>query len=466
MLDEGGKPIGSIASSTYRLIKKIEKPWFTFCKKFPEWCSVDEWPPVLTYKEENGVRKIWWNKIIHFIQHCDELPKVTPTFIKDAILFAQTYCKREGRLCGEYDLCPDGTIGKQAAIAAVKEKHYRSKATKDIREGKDVQALIDPQITTKQMIEMAHQAFDPSDDNLKSIPLLSRLQTYTQMRDTHMTAVRGANCREATLGMQFVRNLLNNGEVDDLYVYSAGKTNQYGHKEYNGTVPHVNPLLDFAAMLGLCFLTRFSLMMEKFPSHIDGKEILNRPVYRAAQCATNYISKTSQYNMFVTFYESCKIWVHKVTHMGRFCCFNELIQKGIPTETVARHTHSGESRGMDVTRSMMKCYLTSPCLDAMVQRAGGDHRYPELHRPSWAHVVVPDALVEFVAPYLYLEKKRIMRKKEECADFFDLADNRMFMAEGSIKSFENKIKRALLFASARPFDENGKLNVDSPPLYM
>ena len=145
---------------------------------------------------------------------------------------------------------------------------------------------------------------------------------------------------------------------------------------------------------------------------------------------------------------------------------NELSKAGLTTETIARHSHSGEGRGMDVTRSMMKCYLTSPCLDAMVQRAGGDHRFPELHRPAWAHVHVPDALVRIVAPYIYREKDRIEMKKADCVNFFQMQANKIFMAEGSIKSFENKVKRALLYCAARPFDENGKLVADSPPLYM
>ena len=316
MLRAGGRKPNAIAKSTLEVISKFDDEWAEFCKKYPQWCTEDEWPPVLSFVEEK-TRKIWWCKILHFISFCNENPKITPTRFKDAILFCQTYCKREGQIHGVYDLCPDGTIGKQPAIAALKDTHYRSKATKDLIEGNDVQALIDPEITTGQMIKMAHSVFHPPDDNMKNLCLLARLQTFVQVRDTHMTAVRGINCREATPGMQFMRNCRKTGEVDDLYVYAAGKTNQYGHREYNGIAPHVNPLLDFSANLGLCFLIRFSVMMEPFPCHLKGKNILNRPVYRSSYNASHFVGRSTQSAQFVTLCRCCGIFIHKITHMVR-----------------------------------------------------------------------------------------------------------------------------------------------------
>ena len=322
MLMAGGKKPDAIAKSTGKVIAKFNDEWETFCDLNPKWCKPKEWPPILTIVE-NKTRKIWWCKILHFIQFCNENPKITPTRFKDAILFCQTYCKRECQINGVYDLCPDGTIGKQPGIAALKDSHYRTKATRDLIEGNDVQALIDPEITTKQMIMMAHAVFKPPDPNMANMCLLARLQTYVQMRDTHMTAVRGINCREATLGMQFVRNLRQTGEVDDLYVYAAGKTNQYGHREYNGIAPHVNPLLDFSANLGLCFLIRFGVMMEPFPCHVNGVDILNRPVYRSSHSPFQFVGGSTQSDQFVTLYRCCGIFVHKITHMVSDLCIQQ-----------------------------------------------------------------------------------------------------------------------------------------------
>ena len=43
---------------------------------------------------------------------------------------------------------------------------------------------------------------------------------------THYTGQRGENCRNSTMAMQFVRPLLSENEIDDLYIYGKGKIGQ------------------------------------------------------------------------------------------------------------------------------------------------------------------------------------------------------------------------------------------------
>ena len=190
-----------------------------------------------------------------------------------------------------------------------------------MKEGNGIQAYIDPMISDKQFLKMSAETFLPSVSATKSLSMLTRLQTWAQIMQTNYSGQRGEFCRKSTLGMQFTRNLLQDNSIDDkdnsiddLFVYGAGKTNQYGHKEYGGSVPHMQPILDYNAHLGLCFLWRFTFLKETFPDHLDGKAILNRPLFRSHNNSQCPICPDRQNQHFHALYDSAGVSIPKVTH--------------------------------------------------------------------------------------------------------------------------------------------------------
>lgn len=246
MLDSRNKEVGQKLSSTEKKIKSVEKHWEAFCMK--EGINASACPRFLQHddKEYDLV------KMRSFMQFLDTAD-VTLSQIETGLLFIQHYLNRDCEAFNKPKVT--GAVKADFAIKCIYEKHKRTKATRAMEEGEDIQADLDVRISEEQMDGMMRECFSPKYKGVAAMSELARIQTAAEIRHSHTTGERGDNIRGYTACMAFTRQArgigpTRNGMEIDYLITNKGKQNQQGKFMYTSMAPHMNPLFDTVGLQG------------------------------------------------------------------------------------------------------------------------------------------------------------------------------------------------------------------------
>jgi len=460
LLSMRGVRFGQTLSSTMKKIRPMKSHWSNFCAA----SAIQNEAAHLHFLTAEGEHD--FIKMRAFINYLDGRPEVTPNLIEVGLQFMQYYLNLD---CDAH-MKPrvKGAIKADLVIKSVRDRHQTYRAQRDLDEGLDLQAELDLRISPKDMIGLIHLVFKPTPGSkVAKLEELSRLQTGSQIRQSMATMQRGDDIRGLMVCMNFVRTMYTvgpgGGSECDYTITKKGKTNVVGKKEYTAMAAHVNPLLDPAGFQGLCFLYRHSFMNEPFPNHLDWRDFARRPLYRQARCYQKPMDGHTMYTLWKTFYNQQGILSDKVTHQGRRQGQQEMDDHGVSNDKITRMCGYSGADG-SINKKQKRSYLTNPPAEGVVERAAGDPKNTQMHCPAWSTVKSP-ALMQCLhqaAPYVEVERTKIEAAVAQCSSFMEKKDKRLYMAEGTIGQYENKIKRALLLLASRPYDElNLKLEEES-----
>ena len=246
MLDTKNKKVGQKYSSTETKIAPIQKNWNAFC--IQEGINPTSCPRFL--KEDDLEYDL--HKMRSFVQYLD-IPNVKITQIENGLLFIQHYLNRD---CDAFDKPKViGAVKGDFAIKSIMEKHKRTRASRAMENGEDIQADLDVRVSEEQMDGMMRECFNPRDKGVAAMSELARLQTAAEMRHSHSTGERGGNIRAYLACMSFTREArgigpTRNGMEIDYLITNKGKMNQQGKFTYTSIAPHMNPLWDTIGLQG------------------------------------------------------------------------------------------------------------------------------------------------------------------------------------------------------------------------
>jgi hypothetical protein len=151
-----------------------------------------------------------------------------------------------------------GAVQQHPPINAILQKYQRSRSTKAMDEGLDVQGKLDLRIDDEQKMDFVVECFAPRSPEMKSLTDLARIQLAAQFQQTFATGQRSEDLRAETAGMDLVRNMRRLGPgrgIPAAHVISnKGKTNTVGKMTYTAMAPHMNPMFDSTAYSGLSYL--------------------------------------------------------------------------------------------------------------------------------------------------------------------------------------------------------------------
>lgn len=107
--------------------------------------------------------------------------------IETGLLFIQHYLNRD---CDAFDRPKMvGAVKADFAIKTIYDKHKRSKATRAMEEGQDIQADLDVRITAEQMDATMRECFCPTNSGVSALSELARIQTAAEIRHSHTKRV-------------------------------------------------------------------------------------------------------------------------------------------------------------------------------------------------------------------------------------------------------------------------------------
>lgn len=460
MLQSRNKAIGQVKSSTEKKINPVHQYWKNFC----EANHVQDPNEYLHFLDDNKEHDMV--KMRSFIQFCDgREPPLTYSQMDNAVLFVQYYLNRE---CSANDKPQiKGAVKSDPAIKTVLEKYQRSKATRALENNEDIQSKIARRISEEEMLELVSQAFCPTTPATQRLHPLTRIQTVTSIRHTHQTGQRGDDLRSFTFSMAFQRSVRQvgpgGGTELDYIVTKQGKTNKVGKQEYSALAPHINPMLDTCGWQGLGYMYRFIILGEQVPDFTKWVEYFHLPVYRSITSANAFLDGSVQNTQWNALYAAVGIIVNKVTHQGRVQAQQDMDNNGVSNPHIARicQYQDGSCNG-----NQQRSYLDNPPLDAVVERAGGNPRDIQRFNPVWDKVPVSRALLSLAIPELPLMVDAVDEKYGDATTRKELEEQRLFTAKGAVHAFKGRIVRGLQVAASRPLDANGKLCVNSLPLYL
>jgi hypothetical protein len=246
ILNSRNKAVGQNLSSTEKKIKSVDKRWEEFCTK--EGIDSRSCPRFLRQDDhEYDLPKM--RSFVQFLDTAD----VTLSQIETGLLFIQHYLNRD---CDAFDRPKMvGAVKADFAIKTIFDKHKRSKATRAMEEGQDIQADLDVRITAEQMDAMMRECFCPTNSGVSALSELARIQTAAEIRHSHTTGERGDNIRGYTACMAFTKQArgigpTRNGMEIDYLITNKGKQNQQGKFTYTSMAPHLNPLFDTVGLQG------------------------------------------------------------------------------------------------------------------------------------------------------------------------------------------------------------------------
>ena len=469
---------GHVVSSVERKINKVYDHWDSFM----EYCKVSATRhfdrahkegdvPVLMLRNVRNEWELLWSKMRAFVDYCDRMEDMTFSKMSTVCYFLQTHLYRQCQAnnCGEK--CPKGCVTQDAAINGVRKKYLTERSLEAMMKCEDMIAGLECDVDFQQMLNMSREVFFPTCQKTAKMDALGRIQTYAQMVESASTMRRGEDLRCGSFAMQTViyyEEIGPSGSLIDLVIRNKGKTNKSGTREASGHSISTNPVKDFAAWQGFCFLYRFVVLNEKFPNLLDSQDLHSRPLYRSMNHYKHGLDYAVQYDQYTSMFDSQGVIVNKVTHQFRGQAMREMDRHDIDHVKISRLagvTIPG-SVGQKQNKSQVNHYMTNPPVQAMVERAGGNHKYPEIHKPAWATVDFSADLLTELCPFLTGQRERIDEAVRQCGGSYKkMKAQCLHQAKAVYDAMANKIKRALLMFAARPHDVRGKLIRDALPPY-
>ena len=123
-------------------------------------------------------------------------------------------------------------------------------------------------------------------------------QAHSDIQLTFMTVGRAENVRAMLYAHEFVADCRNVGPSASPYsgvpmtmtLWNKGKTNAAGHVEVHGALPHMHPLLDAAAALGISKVMRHVVNGEEYPQFSPTKKHSFRQYFKksVSRSSTDY----------------------------------------------------------------------------------------------------------------------------------------------------------------------------------
>jgi len=451
-------------TSTQKKIKPMAVQWRDYCEAE----GIEDEARHLHLLDENS--NLNMQPCRKFLQHLDRLPGATKNLIDNGCQFLQTFYTTH---CSMREIgALRGAVVGDSVIKAIRQKHMKAKAEKDIVEGVDIQAELDLRISPNQQMQLMYNVFNPEPGTeAAKLDELTRLQFGASYRRGNATGERGDEMRALTSNMCFLRNVAvigpGGGTSTDMSVTNKGKSNTVGRKNYTAMAAHVNPLFDAVGMEGLCTLYRHSFLNEPFPNHLNWQDYGKRPLYREVRNHLCPMDKNTMYKSWCAMFDTARFYSDKVVHQPRRQMQQEMDDGGIEDSKAARMVrYAGSDRKGNKDRK--QSYVTNPPADCIVQRGGGDPSNTKLHNPAWASVSTPalDDCLAIVAPYIAVEMQKVAAATLAATSHKEMKEQRLYMAKGSIESYDRRARRALLLAAARPYDSSSiRLNTSSPTIY-
>ena len=152
----------------------------------------------------------------------------------------------------------EGYVCNLRHVKEMKETTFSGARSQLLEAHADLQAKVTADISPEEMLKLCRAclAFE-----LEERPMVT-MQTFFELRATHMMAARHDDLREETLNCMFVRDaprIRRHGSVLVCNVTNGGKTNVNGNLIYSGAAPHVNPLLCCIFARACLFVIRFNV---------------------------------------------------------------------------------------------------------------------------------------------------------------------------------------------------------------
>jgi hypothetical protein len=253
-------------------------------------------------------------------------------------------------------------------------------------------------------------------------------------------------------------------------VINQGKANKMGRIEYLAAAPQVDPMMSSSFWHGLLWLYLLLVENFQFPDFENWDKIFDIPTYPSAR-NHKQISRNDYSKLWSAFFEDAHVHVNKLTHIWRGQGERELDEQLVPMSNIARMTgHASASNNdskqqMGATTSQVMSYITSPPMDAVVGRAGGDPRVPRSHCPARSTVEVSDILLSSIPQVekLIINLAEVTSKRRQCTSYKEVKAGRLVTACGTLNGILNNIKDTILGLASHPVDPDNLLILQDMP---
>jgi hypothetical protein len=143
-----------------------------------------------------------------------------------------------------------------------------------------------------------------------------------------------------------------------------------------------------------------------------------------------------------------------------------LVDKGCPLDTLERFIGYAGVGQKEMNKSQKRSYLfTPPVQPVLCGAADGEPNNPGLHKPSWDVDLLPLALTG-LCPWLYTEMKKVTQAFEQYPRFEDCQKVCLYYARGCLKSFEQRISKAVKMLASLPLDHRNDLIAEELPIHQ
>lgn len=362
-------------------------------------------------------------------------------------------------------------IGDDIEVQNIVLSVQKKKAAKSRAEYEDIQKDVNNRISEEETRFMLESIFDPKvlDGEVARMCPLYRIEFGCTFNASLQTLRRGEQSYKQKMVHRFTRIVRAIGPLPgtncSFQVTNEAKHNRFGHLEYTGYGPHVDPIRDATGWHGVLWLYRLCIMNEKLPSFFDYANLFEVPTYPKVQAGGNH-DKDSYRGLWEPFYLDAKLNVGKVTHQPRVQGEQEMDEAGIDTGDISRFA-AHASASVKQSRAQLQSYLTNPPVPCMTHCSGGNHKNPRSHVAPYRISEVDEALLHQIPEVheLLNERDRVHRRYYECSTTEEREKERLHTAKGAIDSIIWEIWCAFLMFAARPVDPiTQRLQFDEPTL--
>ena len=420
------------------------------------------------------------NTATQFFKYLDECDDMTYSIVSNAINFLAHELNKQMYIeIG--NVAPHGYVSRIQGVLRIKKKYEKDGRAPIVKDGNgaikfiDLQSKIDTQMPGSKKIMAAHNLLSCA---IREMGALASLQMLYEHNASHGAATRSQDLRFDRLGYAFVRIHSAVGEEGFPVLYwftSGGKSNQGGHLEYYGHLPHANPDLCAIACRGHMLAFRFTSSYgngEAAPTFTDPESLFLTPTLRGGSRAkvdpdhpSNVppIPYSTQLQNTKLLFKSIGFTSSAKTHQGRHSALTGLGRCGI------------EQANKDkFARKDKKSSNTSYDLDvppaALCERAG--HKGPPesfangwfVHPDHWEDGLEED-LLRLFAPWYHPQAAAVKDALAAHTTHSARQSKCLYTAESALQATRISLAAALCAAAARPLDEKNVLQKDSQPCY-
>lgn len=410
-----------------------------------------------------------------FLQYCGGLPRCNRSYCETLKLFLQTHLNLEAKARGIVDLSTAGivsAISKNPDIKRVTQLIQEAECAREYHLCIDLLANVDNRIGFSKKRELIMSAFiatSPQYDRIKRMHPLNRVQFAAMFVKAIRLMARGDDIRRQLFCHNFLRTMDTLGPAGmevNFCLRNGGKTNKVGRRDYSPFAPHINPLLDGAAMDGICMLQRFVIEKEPFPSFDNLTDYARRYLYRSSSNHNAAFPEGTMQHQWSSFFESNGVLCDSVCHQPRREEQQNADEAGLPLSSLERHVGYASAKGGNgpvANRSQTQSYITNPPIDATAFSAGSDHRSPRCHVAGWVVEEKNDSLIDAFIPMINITRNQEWAKYHECTKYEQLVKGRLFQSTGCIDAIRDMVWKALCMLASRPHNfKTGKLEKESP----